>query len=992
MKKILILLFAVLLTNISFAQSGAEIYSSAMNAFNQRNYSEAYSLFEKFFSNYGIEDDLFASAKYYSAESLLRAGETDGAIAHFESFTDKYEWSNFNDDALYKLGGLYFQRNEFDKSRGAFLQLLNKYPQSEFYGSSMFFVGETYTKQNRTDEAIRFFENAISSKRQNKFIDESIYSLANIYEKKGDYENAAKYYNQLLDFYPNSNLAPSAQIRIGLTYFNLKNYNVAVLELSDPLINKLPEENQIEAKYVLGNSYYRLQEYDDAEKTFKELLQNYPNANLKNDIKYSLAWVNFQRGRYSDSYDLFSEVARSGKDSLAIDALFRSGESRRYAGKESEANKIFDEFLEKYPQSSLASKAKFQIGAANYSTNKEKVSEDYLVEAANSKDIVTAAKANILLGELKLNQKDFVQAQNYFERSVQTEQLPENSKAKGFFGLGVAKYFLNQFDAAIQNLKLAESNLNGEEKNKANFYLAESYFAKKDYRKAIESYDKVKSNDKAIQFQNTFGKAYAYFNAKDFSNAAFHFNEFIKNNKNSAKVTNAKLRLADSYYGIKRYNDASRIYREIFMTDNSHFSGDYAHYQFSQALYRAGNADEAIKEFANLQQKYPDSKYAPESQYLVGWINFQKGNFTGAISDYQTVIERYPNSAIVPLAYNSIGNSYFNVGNYSLAIDNYQRVLNEFPTSSYVYEAVSGMIDAYSVNDNINQAVAVIDNFVTRNPNSNFADEILFKKGELYYSQRNYERSKDSYKEFVNKYPNSKLAGDAYYWIGKSSSNLAQTNEALFYYNIVSSKYTNSEAGIASILEMGKIHSDLKNYDSAIQIYQSAINKLPPESQKIPEILYAKALVNVNKGDISEAYQDFTFVIQYYDGTIFAANSKLEVALIELVRQSYQSADALLREVAENRADDIGAKAQYYLGVSLFEQKKLDEAVTALVRVRFVFSGYDEWLTKSLLKLGEVYEAKNDVEKAKEMYRLVFTRHRGDEYGNEAQSKLRNLE
>jgi len=63
-----------------------------------------------------------------------------------------------------------------------------------------------------------------------------------------------------------------------------------------------------------------------------------------------------------------------------------------------------------------------------------------------------------------------------------------------------------------------------------------------------------------------------------------------------------------------------------------------------------------------------------------------------------------------------------------------------------------------------------------------------------------------------------------------------------------------------------------------------------------------------------------------------------------------------------------------------------------LDRVRTVFSAYDEWLTKSYLKLGECYTKLNQVDKAKEVYRAVIKKQRGNEYGKEAQTKLRELE
>jgi len=79
------------------------------------------------------------------------------------------------------------------------------------------------------------------------------------------------------------------------------------------------------------------------------------------------------------------------------------------------------------------------------------------------------------------------------------------------------------------------------------------------------------------------------------------------------------------------------------------------------------------------------------------------------------------------------------------------------------------------------------------------------------------------------------------------------------------------------------------------------------------------------------------------------------------------------------------------LGVTLLETKKYNDAITALVRVGTNFPNYDEWVTRSYTSLGDCYEKMKDYSKAKEMYRLVISTHKGDDLGKEAQAKLRRV-
>ncbi|MGE5679936.1 MAG: tetratricopeptide repeat protein [Bacillota bacterium] len=994
MKKVffLILFFLTVSTVTVLPQSIPEGYAAAMNAFNQGNYSRSYELFSQFYDSRGIDDDLSSTAKYYAAESLLRLDRVDAAIAAYEFFTSRFVLSNYRDEALYKLGILYYGKKEYANAREKLQLLLEDYPTSQYAGTSHYFIGDSYVKEGNLKDAVSFFEDAISTKKNNKYIDNSIYSLANIYEKTGDYNKAVAYYDSLLAYYKTSSLAPHAQVRIGLCYFELKNYDNAVIELNDPLITQLPAKQQTEAKYVLANSYYRLKEYRDAEQTFSSILKDNPKTPLARHVRYGLAWVNFQKGNYDESYKIFSSLSRSGDDSISVNSLFWSAESKRYAGKEKDAEIIYDEFLSSYPESYLASRVKYQMGVVNYTENKSAVSEDFLLQSAESRDLSVKSRAYTLLGELRLNKKDYLKAKDYFQSVLDMENVSKDLYDRATLGTGAADYYLNQYDEAMKKLSELNSSNPQFEPEKVHFYMAECWFAKKEYSKALKEYNLAGTENPDIAPQAVYGKAYAYYNLKNFNEASYYFADYVKRYFDKPNVKDAKLRLADSYYGEKKFNEAGRIYKQVFLSDTTQLGSDYAYYQYAQALYKAGNSGEAIREFNNLQERFPDSKYVDESQYVIGWIYFQRGNFRESIANYYKLIERYPNSSVVPVAYNSIGNAYFNLGRYDSSIANYRHVLEVFPQTSYVYDAISGIKDAYIVSGRPDKAVEVIDEFAARNYGSGFADQVLFKKGEIYYSERNYEKAKESYKEFIAAYPKSSLAPEAYYWIGKSASNLGQNEEALYNFNIVFKQSLNTETGIASVLEMGRIHTDLKNYDNAIFVYSTAIDQLPPESPKVAEIMYNRAMVYVDKGEFNKAYEDFNYLVQYYPNSIFTANAKYEAALLALARKDYENCDLLLKELSEGRTDDLGAKAQYYYGVSLFEQNKLDDAITALVRVKFAFPGYDEWLTNSYMKLGEIYEKKGDNAKARDMYRAVLSHHRGDNYGAEAQKKLQVLE
>lgn len=987
LKKLLIII--ILIISSSYSQSVTQKFAEAMEAYYQGMYASAYYMYENISDDYGIDDEIYASAKYYAADALLKLGEKESAAAEFEYIVNHIIWSNFREEALYHLGLIYFDMQKYATARARFNTMLKEFPEGKYSGSAMYWIGESFAEEGKLDDAVEFLQNAIKDKTTNDYRDYSIYALASVYERKGEYENAVKNYDELLSYYRTSPLLVSAQIRIGFCYFFLKDYQASILELNNPILDNLPDNLYSESLFLLANSHYRVKEYSDAEKVYSELIDKFPASEVSRDAKYGLAWTLFQQRKYDDAYILFENLSM-GDDSIAIESFFWKAESKRYNGDREEAINIYRDLLSTYPNSFIVPRVEFELGLLYFNLNDLTLSKRYLLTAASSEENNVKARAFTLLGEIELSNKQYASAKNYFEPVPGYAEKGSEIELRSMLGLGSALYYLGDYDDAIQNLNLILASSPDFERDRVIYYLAENYFSKQNYSEALKRYKVIDTQDEEIKKMVLYGSAYCYFNLADYDNAAYRFSEFTKIYPGDERITDVKLRLADSYFGSKNYKAASEVYKQIFSSRNITLDDPYAYYQYAQALYKSGRTESAINEFSVLQRRYPDSKYGDVSLFTIGWIHFQQNDYGTAIIDYQNVMSVYNNTSLTPLIYYSIGDAFFNLGNYDSAIVNYQKVLSDYPSSSYVFDAVNGIQYSYVAKNQPEKAITLIDRFVAQNPSLSFSDQIYFKKAELYYSQRDYENAKESYKDFVVKFNKSSLVPEAYYWIGKCSDNLKQYEEAIFYFYQVFQKYPSDEIAGSAVLEMGAIHNSLGNYEAAINTYTEATSKIKGSSA-IPEILYMKGVTYINADSLQKAYEVFTDVTYYYRESLFADKSKFEMGIIDLAAGRYENSDKYFLEISENRNDELGAKAQYYYGQSLFEQGNITEAISALVRVRTVFSNYDEWLTKSYILLGDCYVELKDNRKAEEMYRSVIAKHRNDIYGQEAREKIKAL-
>ena len=92
------------------------------------------------------------------------------------------------------------------------------------------------------------------------------------------------------------------------------------------------------------------------------------------------------------------------------------------------------------------------------------------------------------------------------------------------------------------------------------------------------------------------------------------------------------------------------------------------------------------------------------------------------------------------------------------------------------------------------------------------------------------------------------------------------------------------------------------------------------------------------------------------------------------------------------RTDEVGAQAQFLIGETLAKQEKYKDAITAFLRVKYVYPSAKEWVARAYLRMGECYERIADRGKAREAYQTVLKLHKEDEFGREASKRMKELQ
>lgn len=178
----------------------------------------------------------------------------------------------------------------------------------------------------------------------------------------------------------------------------------------------------------------------------------------------------------------------------------------------------------------------------------------------------------------------------------------------------------------------------------------------------------------------------------------------------------AQLMLADTYYGMERYEDSASYYTNFSALHPTHPKAAYSMFQKGMSHFKevlSADRDQtatrkALFAFEDLSKAYPDSTYAPKAKDLISFLRkrlaereiyiaryyFKSKNYKGALGRLRDVLKNYPDTGFTDTALYFIGESYTKLGEKKLAEDAYSTIISNFPESPFARGAMERLKDS----------------------------------------------------------------------------------------------------------------------------------------------------------------------------------------------------------------------------------------------------------------------------------------------------------
>ena len=570
------------------------------------------------------------------------------------------------------------------------------------------------------DAARLSFERIVADAKNAGYVERSLVQLAELHGKQGDHAAAVSSAQQLLDEYPDSELADEAYLLMGLAH-----QAQGILQSAVDAFARVSATSPLYGRAAMGGGHALLSlgRAQDAIPTLDAGVETADQAYLSS-YRYLLGQSHQALGASAEAFDQFNKgLAASPPRDLEEALRLARGNAALLTGDDETAiedlewviNTVDDPAKVKYARDALAISYLRQNRGSDALTIL-----DEMTRTAQTREEEADLLSRIL--DLYYDRDDYDEALVIARRLLALEfvdeatpQRPFTLKEKALYLLGDVLLRQGDGDGAMaafgQLLDQYEGSLF---EIPVRLNRATHLFATGNLDGAVVAFEDLRTRglDKEQAFSVNFYLANARYSLRQFEEAHRLFDELLTSDPNAPERADLLFGLAESKYQLGDFEQASAQYRQILAEFPNETSADDSQYNLAWCLIELGREDEAMAEFGRILENYPDSEFAAAAQFTFGDYAYNRQEYSEALNAYQKVQEAYPDAPVaaqVPrlldelkeaLAYQEyekglelmdLADSGGGEADYRRAIEVFTRVREAYPGTESEIGAISNM-------------------------------------------------------------------------------------------------------------------------------------------------------------------------------------------------------------------------------------------------------------------------------------------------------------
>lgn len=788
----------------------------------------------------------------------------------------------------FKTGYSHFKEGNLEKASPAFYEI--KDTDNKFSAASKYYYSHIAYLQKKYESALQTFKRLEDDE---KFAPIVPYYITQIYYLQKKYDKVIEYAPALLEKSIPKRSAEIARL-LGESYYNTNKYSEAIPYLKRYHKEKPHGANRSD-KYQLGYAYYKSDSCDLAIKWLKKSIKE--NDSLSQAAHYNMAecYLKTNQKRYAQSSFRVASIINSDPK-IKEDALFSFAKISYELSIHpyNDAIIAFEEFINTYPNSTKLNNAYEFLIAVYYSTKNYKAALNSL-ENINVLDLKLQEAyqkiAHYRAIEL-FNNRKYPEAITHFDKS-DIYLISKKIKADNSYWRAETNYRLNKYQLAIGEFKnyifepeaIADNNV-----NKAHYSIGYSYFKLKEYSNANQWFRKYIQNAKE---DNSKTKNDALNRVADCFYINKQYKAAIEYYDKAAmlgidKVDYSLYQSAITNGVIENYKDKENLLKTLINRNQKTHLLDDAIFQLGKTQEIGNQTDAALANFQLLIKEHPNSPYLSEALIKEGLIFYNKKDDSNALIAFERVLKDYPNTDEATEALKQIKKIHIDKGELE-TYEAYLASIGGADSSSQVMDA-----DYYEVAENsymsgnCEKSTTDLTNYLEKYPNGTYILNAHFYRADCEH-RSGFDNEALIDFNYVIAQPKNKFTETALVKAGGINLNLGKPSEAIENYSkleYLADVPTN--VFNAQVAQM-RLNYELNNTAETIKYCELIINKDIEDALLITEahLLYAK---------ISLAQDNYNLALTEF-GTAagstnkFGAEAKFNVAHILNLRSEYDNCE-----------------------------------------------------------------------------------------------------
>lgn len=400
----------------------------AESAYFLRHYDLAKQTYERI--ERGHADDMAEQAALGLAWCQLQSGNLDSAASNFSNLRERFLGSNrirasFGQATALFHQGYYQKALEIYPKEGQFMEDSTL---SAMVTSSLYRIGECNFRLGNYTQAIEEWSTLVQKYPESDLAPSAEFQLAETYFRASHFDKAESAYTLIIDSYSDSPFSAKSTLRRAQCAYNAGSYSEAIERFEAFISSNPSNEDGKAALEGIQLCYYQIGQTDGASDAFQRVIERFPNSDLAADARFRLASGYLQAGDHKAAEDAFKEILTLYPNSTyAKDAQFAYAKSLLAQEKYDTAQLELQRFVKYFPESAQLSEALYLLGVGLFNLKNYLTAIDYfnrVIDEYPDTPFFRYALQNAGRSYEWLNHKD--KALNFYQRYLDSFSEDEN--------------------------------------------------------------------------------------------------------------------------------------------------------------------------------------------------------------------------------------------------------------------------------------------------------------------------------------------------------------------------------------------------------------------------------------------------------------------------------------------------------------------------------------------------------------------------------------